>query len=1265
VYFAKPGVLKQYPLNATDGEVQYDYHVNVLGKTPEEYYSTIEPVTQIGKMFKAVQPYFQYGQQAMKLLAVRPDIALGIKSFDADNPTDVQQFAQTHKAWGDIWVERFAENEKEATAAHAGRDKAMLKAHSAPQLLKWTHFVPWFLTEALPGEMFDVGTRPSSWIAAGAAERAIGAVAKYGPQFIHSVLEKAPKSAREFFYQELWKSESNLAPAFEKLGLQPNAPTSQVRQAWKAKAAALHPDKAGVENDVAFKELNAAYSNIMETRKASLNAFMDKFRQPISEVRQAKARPNLSLASESGSADLIPSEGDVVKVGKNIGKLLQKGTEMSTVNIAGKTQQVPTSQLAFAEEPKQNKGGLQKTLGEDYAVTQKINDYGTPTVRVEHKTGAYAELFETPEQAPNSAIVDMIANPRQKGSKPGEGRALMQQLQKHYDTLYLAAASKKGAKLAEDTGFTLMSPAIKGQKMAGYEWNKPKTVQSTNPNAALREGAVKKLPQDFATAEEYVASKMSKSRGMDVKISAKKLMELNPSIKSLEDAETLLNSIKTTPHQSIEDVILENKLTAEWEKAKAKKGRFDERGEADLVPNVNPEDELKAAASIEGASAVSLNPEKLPESAINTERMAITEEAKKKLAEATKSLGKEIENQTGKPMSHDEVLERAKEASILTKGVSREATLNFAAALLKTRQHVGALAEQKELTPEFLDSLRVLANTGTDLGRLVESFKISAMPEYATVKIKIIKELQKLGVDAEKILEAAKGVDFKDQNQVADFYHKFVKPQFIDELNEFAYINILSSPRTHIVNLSSNVMQLAGLNPLTRLASGAVDMVGSTLTGAERQRYISEIPEFYKGAINAMPEAMQAAQDALAGKAFVERPDIKHLPTKAKWIDYATLGLGKYVTRALEAEDVFVRTLIEQGEEAALFERYSHGQELTDKLLRDIQQEARQRAEYYVFRAPVDVEGKLGQGEVLKGIDKMTSAVYRFRDVPGARWFIRFVRTPMNILKQGIEYSPAGFSTLKGAKDPQEQAGKAIIGSIVFAGAYYNAMAGNSTWAVPTNKAEKELFYQSGRIPYSVKIGNNWVSYSKLGPTAYPLAMAAALHYYEKEAPTALSDTQLERAGKALQGIMQFFSDQSYVQSLGDVLKTLRGDAGSVTRLVTGVPSQLIPLSSLQRWVNNIIDPFYRKSETGLSVESITQNLEKSIVGLSQTIPAAKDVFQQPAKKQMPIVNAVSPLAVSPENKSGEAMLKMTQQAGQAKKKSQKQIEQIKKGLMK
>lgn len=638
------------------------------------------------------------------------------------------------------------------------------------------------------------------------------------------------------------------------------------------------------------------------------------------------------------------------------------------------------------------------------------------------------------------------------------------------------------------------------------------------------------------------------------------------------------------------------------------------------------------------------------EATVNLERLDIADDAKIKIRQATEGLSKTLENQIGKPLKHEEVIKAAQQADLLTQGVSREATLKFEAALLKTREHLAALAEQKTVTPEFLDTLRIVANTGTDIARNLESFKIQAMPEFAAVKVKVVKDLLKLDKSSEDILEASKGVDFTDEQAVAKFYRKFVKPTLAEQLDEFAYMNILSSPLTHIVNTLSNVIQFSGLNPLTKLASGGVDFIATHLMGHERAHYISEVPLFYKGALNAFPRAFRGAIDIMRGKKTMERPDVKHIPTLSKLVDWATLKVGKYFIRALEASDIFFSTMIQGGEIEALSKSLGHIP--NDKEIKQIEKQAAERANYYVFRQKPDPEGeRTGQGKLLSALDQMTLAVYRFRTVPGLKWFVRFVQTPMNILKQGIEYSPTGFFTLPGAKDKTEQMGKAIIGSLVFGTASWLAANNLTTWSAPTGEQEKNDFYAAGLQPYSIRLGDTWVSYSKIGPLAYPVAMAAALHYFMKDSPNALSDSDLDKIVDALTGLLRFFSDQSYMRGIGDLADFARGEK---VRAVISIPTQLIPLSSLQGWVNQIIDELQRKPETGLSIESMVDQLQMKILGMSRFVPAQLDREALPIQKRWRRVNAVLPVRASQVNRGALAEYREQQQIKQLVRREQK-----------
>lgn len=1356
VFVKDPGIVKVYPKTMSPEEIGYDIHTNVKGGQPDDFYVNVLPHQSLVSTLKSAAPllksYLQNGEAAMKLLATRPDIALGItKPTDEEAQTAV---LTTYKPWLDLW--------REAHPSLARKTEAFASEHPI------AGFLPWLLTEYAPSELVSAGTKPSNWVGSYGIE-------KFGPAIANKIIQKLPQGAREVLLKNIWTAEEGLSDAFKTLGIKENVPTSQVIQAYRSKVMTAHPDMGGSSQE--FNKVKSAYDSIMESRQGIINKFINKF-------RSIDAGEDLGLPyydpAEAGRL-LVPfGEDDLVRVGSEVGKIVKTATNLETSNtvgvmIKGTIKQVPMDQLnpvpkvqtlkdMQVERDKAAQAGDKENLE---MWNKAIQDYKSQrgsllipkisskdSIRVYHgtspenKSKILKEGFSLDfSKLKNSAIRGIYTYPKKSHLLSGEfyneegGKGIVtaqtnfgkdklfdlsnpkqmleffkndkkfkedisnivytdkdqyqwdimesafDRLPKTSDKLvkYLQSHGFRGIKYKVDEGLYEyvdhlvvfnpedLSPIKENNRgsilIPGQDNPRPLTRKDFNQEKSP-------LPEDQILIKQEVIDKAN-----ELQNKLKKNLVVSSGYRTEEYNKDLIkrgfkadpNSVHKTGNAFDID-FKKSGLTQQQVVEAAKDLGFNiedisltpkhvhlelptEGSPTKLMSFGNPPKVPPTETAVSGSPAPDEEPGK---SAVNKENLQITPEGKENLEKATKMISDEIENQSGKTLSHGEVLEKAKEADILTKGVSRENTLKFEAMLLKTRQHLAALAEQKEVTPEFLETLRIVADTGTDIARQLESFKIDALPEYATIKTKIIKDIMKLGTSAEDILREAKGVDFTNQEQVADFYRKFVKPSLPDQLNEFAYMNILSSPKTHIVNAFSNLLQMAGLNPLTRLYSGALDIIGSNLTGKARQHYISEVPAFYKGVTNALPEAFNNMTDVLTGNRIVERPDVKSIPTKAKWIDVATLGVGKYVPRALEASDIFFRTLIEKGEVEALAEREGG---INEKNIASINKEAKRRAEYYVFRQKPDPQNKTGQGSFLSGVDQLTNAVYKFRNVPGARWFIRFVQTPMNILKQGVEYSPLGLSTIKGAKDKTEQLAKSLVGFTVFAVGSYLALNKRTTWAVPTSKKDKELFYAAGMQPYSVKIGNEWISYSKLGPLAYPLAMSAALHYYEQEGPNALSDTAMEKGMKALTGTMQFFGDQSYVQSLGDFVKALRGDTSSITRFTTSVPTQLIPLSSLQGWVNDLIDPLYRTQATGLSAESISDHLKKKIVGLTFSMDPQKDIFNKPSEKPNRLLNSFSPSQVRKSNPAREKVYEAQIKSKQIKNKIDKQNENIKRRL--
>jgi hypothetical protein len=599
-----------------------------------------------------------------------------------------------------------------------------------------------------------------------------------------------------------------------------------------------------------------------------------------------------------------------------------------------------------------------------------------------------------------------------------------------------------------------------------------------------------------------------------------------------------------------------------------------------------------------------------------------------------------LEKIRGKSVTQEEVLLAAQESELLDNVVSRKQTLEAAAALTRLRQAVTAGAKGKGLTKDFVENLQVLSSHAANAGRMLNAFKIKgegieASDPIHSIKEQIVEKLLDLGHNADKIIEAGKNVNWESPREVSKYYRTFVKPTFWELLKEFRYINMLSSPLTHIKNIFSNIINVAGIAPATRLVHGGVDMISSALTGRERKAYASQAPVYMKGSFNAIGDAYKNFADVMRQDKFVERPDVDFLPSAGEAASPWMKPLAKFnekgsvILRGLEGMDAFFRTMAEAGEREAIANRLNkQGKEIN---MEAVNAEAKARAKRLVFREDLDASNKSGQGYLLSGIDYFTQKLmaarsdFSFENSKGERvnvsnpvgWVVPFVRTPTSILKQGIEYSPAGVLTMIGSKAKGEQLSKSLIGSAVFLGASYLAARGDTTWAAPTGKKDREEFYRSGKQAYSIKIGGKWYSFQQLGVLGFPVALAAAIRYHWLQDPKLNEREVSDKISRTLASQAKYFSDQSYVRGVGDLIAAAEGDESVFERLIQNQVTQVVPLSSFQAWVSRMVDPIYRNPD-GI-IESVK----------ARTPFLSKEVKPYPnAERDMPWLNSFSPITV-------------------------------------
>lgn len=624
-------------------------------------------------------------------------------------------------------------------------------------------------------------------------------------------------------------------------------------------------------------------------------------------------------------------------------------------------------------------------------------------------------------------------------------------------------------------------------------------------------------------------------------------------------------------------------------------------------------------------------PQGIPQAGINLNRFQVPKTAIQKGEQLIDDMRPIVEEKIGKTLSHEEVKEYAKSTGqVLKRAVGREDTVKWEAALKTTSDRLAKSLQSGKLTKDSLQDFMAIKTAGTDVARKLESFKIAANPEDASLANDILSEVYKYNQNVDDILKAAEGVNFNNAKEAAQFYRTFIKPKMADWVDLVRYNSMLSSPTTHAVNIFSNLVNSLLVAPTEYTLRGAIDIVGSRLTGRQQRYLAREGLSYSKGYVQNVGKAFRDFTDVMRGKQGIEHLDVRFVPLAPKGGAAGKVESALSVpTKLLEGMDRFFMALAEGGERAALQARQAKGIGV-----RNLDVTASEAARYRIFRQDLS---PANEGVLLNSIDEMTKLIERARHSKNpivstiAKFTIPFLRTPMNIFKQGIEYSPIGFGTLPKATNKTEQLTKAIMGTSVALGASTMLGSGRLTWAEPTSKTEKSEWRAAGRQPYSIKIGNKWYSYQKLPPVlAFPMAMVSSIDDSIKEAK--ITDSQADLILSGLAKNFQFFADQSYMRSIGDLI-AIKSEYG-LEKLISNYPTQLIPYRALSGWFARLIEESEKTIDAEGFIDKQIQLLMLQIPGLRNLTPDRLGPTGQPIEipVQERLLNAFSPVRLKEEN---------------------------------
>ena len=267
---------------------------------------------------------------------------------------------------------------------------------------------------------------------------------------------------------------------------------------------------------------------------------------------------------------------------------------------------------------------------------------------------------------------------------------------------------------------------------------------------------------------------------------------------------------------------------------------------------------------------------------------------------------------------------------------------------------------------------------------------------------------------------------------------------------------------------------------------------------------------------------------------------------------------------------------------------------------------------------------------------------------------IPFAKTPANLTKAIVDYSPVGVVTtlikgknLKNAIEtgqftPQMQhdfvqsLGKATVGTMLYVAGYALAKAGVVSGESDDDKDVRDFIKNTlGVNSYSIKIGDKSFTYDWAQPIAAPLSIMANIVQKDKEDVSTLEKviSSLDTAGNIL-------LEQSFMESINTALSNNDGLATGIEEAILDLPARAVP--TLMKQIVDLTDSTQRQSfEYDKPIQSMINSVKAKIPGLSQTLAPSVDTMGREIQRyggKNNIFNVfLNPANVSTENISESA----------------------------
>lgn len=588
----------------------------------------------------------------------------------------------------------------------------------------------------------------------------------------------------------------------------------------------------------------------------------------------------------------------------------------------------------------------------------------------------------------------------------------------------------------------------------------------------------------------------------------------------------------------------------------------------------------------------------------------------------------------------------------------------------------------------MVEVAKKLREIGTTAGQTVQAFNImermtpEGMVKYAQSELseaydKMVKNKSKEWIDKHREDFDLKPNEVKfimdnmqEVQNMEDGYDKRVKLAEIQKLmtdklppkkgakiKSWMRISMLFNPKTQVRNVAGNAL-IMPINSFGDLFSSYADKLIAKKTGV-RTTGNTNIKAMLKGIKKG---AYEATNDYKKG---INTKDMEG--NRFEISDGKSFSEKNLMGRTLNRTESLLNYVMDVGDRVfseAAFENSLQNQlvlnnttEITQEMIDIAHQEALSRTwndNNNYTRFVLNARAGLNQFANIRG--------YGLGDV-----LIPFAKTPANLTKAIVDYSPAGLvSTInkginlkKSLTNGQYTAtmqhefvqslGKATAGTVLYILGIALAKAGITSGKSDDDKDTANFLKNTlGISSYSIKIGNKSFTYDWAQPLAAPLSITANVVNSKSSDTKALLEGivgSLDTAGSIL-------LEQSFLQSINDVLSDNDGVVSGIINEVLQLPARAVPTFSKQ--IADLVDGTQRTSfEYGKPVQSAINSIKAKIPFVSKTLNPTIDTMGREIQKyggKNNIFNIfLNPANVNTENisKSAEEIYRLYKETGE------------------